>query len=1347
MTEENNPEEQPAGEIPPSAKKRKSAGRTLVRALAYSIFFIFLLIVSAGLVLEYFFPAEKVRLIVEDKLSKQLKLPFKVQKIGFSLFSGLQLDNIALGSEPLAHIKQVVLDYDLTQLLQGKLVINQILIDHPQITVVAKNGVWNFLPLLELGNSPRAAKDKTKDKTDDLPAFPLAEIDIKELIIRNASARLDQNGKLRAHVDGLSLEAQGKASLRNIDLQLKVLLQPGKDKKPNIGFQDNGRMNFQSRVTTDLNFSANSLDRFLASGVLGLQNTRASIGDSSLPSPDVAVEMDTEVSLKPETLNLKNFRISLNHKNHIQVSGKLVNVSKDPSFQFMIHEATFQLKELLRWGKQWAPPLTGHGLLQAEAVNINGELSGSALKNLNINGGTLSTKNLWLNYPSHNIQLEDMNTRLKLKEISLHESNLKKASISINMRLEKGVAQKVEIKNWTQSLSLKAKGSDEILLAFNTDIKSFHFDHPETREIFLPVHAEGSGHLIKSDLNNLKLSYRLGTLASGMATGALKDFGKGSIKFDQNLTMNLAEVAGKLPKKFTALLTKDVIGTAQAKTSITGQLDAKFIPTQLRGTADFELAGLTAGLKEPALNIKNLNTRISFPLEFYSDKGVRIQNLDIHAELQGAEAPKTWKVNSLNLDTKIATQAFHNLRADFGTLPVQVDTRVALGNVSNHQPALSLTDLKIDFNMKADLLSDDVRNTRVKGKLSFKNLAALEILKSGDWVSRFNLDVHGKSLTRIRLSQKTQINKPSINQNGLELGLKSVSLESKSRQNLKEGEMNIDSFLFQSPDLVNARLKATLKDWGQSFDMEGAITNLQMGSIWNQLSAPDMENIKVDGDMEITLKAKGQLPAFDDKNRVTPPLWSQLLVPANVNERASLEMQAGIQLRDGFVEDSAQKILGENLTTQISLTLKNGRGDLSGNFSGKLTDPTRLGEISLNPEFKFSYGLDDMNTFRIKHHHLFFKNNGVEHNLEGSIKGLKPFITLQRQVGIQEFLSRLDINLTNKNSIDINQATTANLGELPGGIKTQGIIASEINLNQSAGKLLSMNGNIGFDNFNIRLPSGVALKNLSGTFPFTKTLILDVEQLKEKPSRFFPAQKKFFTPLRDFSRYKNIIRADALEVKEQALKNIGLDVVFKDNQLMAEKFIFDVLGGSVGGNLFLIQDQEGPVLKFSTEFAGIDSTKLFVKNKEIDAKVDGNLQIELKIKTGAEGQPVSLDQLNINIAITRIGSQTLDQLLLFLDPEESKPAIMDTRAKLKLAAPHQVQISLKNGNLNVEVWLKSDLLGIFKAPELKRVPVAALKRFNTIHEHLQSLKDLQQISNYLSARGLQFEDDKMTLRY
>ena len=663
--------------------------------------------------------------------------------------------------------------------------------------------------------------------------------------------------------------------------------------------------------------------------------------------------------------------------------------------------------------------------------------------------------------------------------------------------------------------------------------------------------------------------------------------------------------------------------------------------------------------------------------------------------------------------------------------------------------------LKADLILKTDLKTDDVRNTRASGNLSFKNLSAMKMLTADEWSSRFKLEAHDKSLTRVRISQKTQINKPSFHQDDLELALESVSLETASRQNLKEGEVNIDTFILQSPNLVTARLKATLKEWGKNFEIEGQIEKLQLGSLWDHLPSTiksDLENLKAGGTLDIDLKTKGRLPENkgSEAKPVTPtkPLWARLLVPANAGDKAPVEISAEIKLHNGFLnfsglpENPEKKIHAEALNTKTRLTFKNGHADLSGNFSGKLEG---LGKIDLNPEFEFHYVLDNLNTLRVKQHQLKLMN--VEHSLQGQISGLKPFITGQRPVRANELLNRLDIKLANTNTIDISQVVNAN--PLFVGLETQGIIAAKIKFYQSAGKKLNVDGNVEFDQVNLRLPSVITLKNLSGTFPFSKTLLLDPKQMKEKSGGFFPAQKKFFTRLRDFSRYKNIIRADSLEVKGQILKDIGLDVVFKDNRLMAEKFIFDVLGGTVAGNLFLIQDRQGPVLKFSTEFAGIDSSKLLAVpvEKKIDARVDGNLQVELKIKTGSEGQPVSLDQLSVKIAITRIGTQTLDRLLLFLDPEESKPAIMDTRAKLKLATPHRVRIVLENGNLNVEAWLKSDLLGTFKAPELKRVPIAALKRFNTIHEHLQALKDLQQISNYLSARGLQFKDEKIVLHH
>jgi hypothetical protein len=156
-------------------------------------------------------------------------------------------------------------------------------------------GIFN--PSWNLRNST------VKDKSKKLPALPLAQVDIKELTIRDASASLDQDGKINAHIDGLSLEAQGKANLKTIDLKLKVLITPTSDTALNIGFQSKGEMSFQTRAFSNLNLSATSLTQLNISGAFGLQNNQLLMKSRPLPSPDLAVEIDG--SINPELLDIK----------------------------------------------------------------------------------------------------------------------------------------------------------------------------------------------------------------------------------------------------------------------------------------------------------------------------------------------------------------------------------------------------------------------------------------------------------------------------------------------------------------------------------------------------------------------------------------------------------------------------------------------------------------------------------------------------------------------------------------------------------------------------------------------------------------------------------------------------------------------------------------------------------------------------------------------------------------------------------------------------------------------------------------------------------------------------------
>ncbi len=1319
-------------EVPPEKTKKRSSA--LFRGIVYFLFFICFLIVGAGVVLEYFFPAEEVRVLAEKEGTKQLNLPLSIKKIKFSLLSGVRIDGVVLGpaAQPIASVQALVLDYDLSQLLQGQIVINQILVDQPELNAISKKGMWNFQPLLNLAAEKNAPPPTTSpDSGGGLP-IPLAGIDLQELNIRNASAKLNMDGNLFASLKGLSLEAKGKANLDAIDLNLRVLMEAGPT--ANIIFkQQNEKLHFQSHASSDLKFSAKDLKNINISGNFGLQQNQIQLGDV-LPSPNLKGSLSAKVQLQPELINLSTFSLTLDDKNEIRFSTKVKNFSAHPEVELNIKKASFQLADILRWSAKWIPPLSGHGTLKAENLNIMAQLPDFKPDTVSLKGGLLMTENLTLK--STDIHIEKMNSSLQVNEVVLRNGKPEKVSADLKMQLAKAQAREAKIQNWKQTLKLTASGSNlsQIKIGFNTDIGSAHYDHPASKQIHLPFHTEGSlkGDWKRGDIELQKMSYRSGNMIQGRVSGKVKQ--KKSFQLQKNLTLNIAEALKILPKEILEKIPgMEASGQTQVALSFSGKLDTNFQPTNITGDTQVSLTDFSAKLDEPDIQVDDLSTTVQFPLIYEAKLGAKIPTLDIKTHLKKISALSNWNLNDFSTSSHLTLDTFYNLKTDFGTLPVKLDSQIKFGNLQSTQPALSFADFDLDTHLKGDLRSDDFRNGQLDGKVSFKNIKAIKKLQVSKVNSLFSLQMHDKSLSRIRLSQKTKIT--DINQ--LDISLDEITLESLTRKNLQDGNFDLDKFHFKATDLIELQLKGSAKNWGESFELENTIDNLKLTSIWGKIPTDLKEGLgltELGGTMGLSIKARGKLPASKD-NLKPAERWTRIFLdPDNL---PPLEVTTRFQLQNGKANHSEKGVRANGLNVDTRMNIKNGSVELSGNMAAKIHERDFFEKLPLHPEFKFNYRLKNLKTLILAKHQLDLKNRGVRHTLEGKVDGLKFF--LKGPFDPARLLKNLNVVLKNENNLNIAEATK---DELFGDIKATGALSSRFEIHQSAGESINLDGQIGFNQFAAEVPAGVKLKNLTGNFPFSKSLSLDPNMLSN--NSISPSQKRFFKQLRGFSRYKNNIQADSLEVAGQKISNIGMDMVFKDNRLAAEKFIFDVLGGTVGGHLSFTQTEKGPAVKFSTEFAKIDSSRLLPTRKEenIDSQIDGNM--EIAVETVAE---VSLDKLRLKIAITRIGTKTLDRLLLFIDPEESKPAIVDTRAKLKLATPHRVLISLDHGNLNVEVWLKSDLLGIIKAPELKRIPVAGLKQFATINQQLKPLQEILQILKIIAAKGIAFENEALVMKY
>jgi hypothetical protein len=1316
-----------------SAKKIKKRSPALLRGLIYFFFSIFLLIVGAGVVLEYFFPAEEVRVLAEKEGTKKLNLPLSIKKIKFSLLSGVRIDGVTLGPalQPIASVQALVLDYDLSQLLQGQIVINQVLVDRPELNAISKNGVWNFQPLLNLADPASSSSPPTSpDSGGGLP-LPLAGIDLQELSIRNASAKLDMEGDLFASLKGLSLEAKGKANLDAIDLSLRVLMEPGPTS--NIIFkQQKEKLHFQSHASSDLNFSAKDLKNINISGDFGLQQNQIQLGDA-LPSPNLKGTLSAKVQLQPELINLSAFSLILDDKNEIRLSTKVKNFSTNPEVELNIKKVSFQLADILRWGAKWIPPLSGHGTLEGKNLSIMAKLPGFKPDAVSLKGGLLTTENLTLN--STDIHIEKMNSSLQVNEVVLKNGKPEKVSVDLKMQLTKAQAQEAKILNWKQTAKLTASGSDlsQVKISFNTDIESVNYNHPASNQIHLPFHTEGSlkGDWKRGDIELQKISYRSGNMIRGDISGKVKQ--KTSFQLQKNLTLDIAQALKILPKEISEKVPEmKASGQTQVALSFSGKLDTNFQPSNITGDSQVSLKKFSVQLEEPGIQVADLNTTVQFPLVYQAEQGVKISTLNIDTTLKKLSALGNWNLDDFSVSSQLTLDTFYNLKSDFGTLPVKLDSQIKFGNLHSAQPILSFANFNIDTHLTGDLRPDDFRNGQLDGEVSFQNIKAMKKLQVGKIDTRFSLQMHDKSLSRIRLSQKTKV----TDLNKLDISLNKITLETLTRKNLRDGNFDLDKFHFKAADLIEMQLKGNAKNWGESFAFENTVSNLKLASLWEKIPA-DLKKgsglTELDGTVELSIKAQGNLPASKE-NLKPAERWTKIFATLDPNSLPPLKISTRFQLKNGEVNHLEKNVQAKGLNIDTHLSFKKGLAELSGNTVAKIQGMEFFEKLPLHPEFKFNYRLESLNTLTLAKHQLDLKNRDLRHTLEGKVDGLKSF--LKGPLDPARLLKNLNIILKNENNLNIAETMK---DEVLGDIKATGALSSRFEINQSAGKNINLEGQIGFNRFTAEIPTGVALKNLTGTFPFSKSLSLDPNMLSSKSTS--PAQKRFFKQLRGFSRYKNNIQAGSLEVAGQKISNIGMDMVFKDNRLSADKFIFDVLGGTVGGHFSFTQTENGPALKFSTEFAKIDSSRLLPTNKEenIDSQIDGNMEIAL--------ETVSLDKLLLKIAITKIGTKTLDRLLLYIDPEESKPAIVDTRAKLKLATPHRVLISLDNGNLDVEVWLKSDLLGIIKAPELKRIPVAGLKQFATINQQLQSLQEMLQILKIVAAKGIAFENEALIMKY
>jgi hypothetical protein len=1334
----------PPNEPGPEKKKKRSRLRQLFLVIAYGLLVFIVLLVGAGAALTFFFPSERLRPIAEKELSSFLKMPVSIESLDISILSGVKISRLALGENaPFFAVDDLVLDYDLTQLLQGRFVINQVLALNPKLNLISVDGVWNFQPLLELGGSekpPPVVEEKpdTTGQPPGLPPIPIA-VDLREFAIRNVQVNLDMDGKMKSRVEGLTLEANGIVQQDKIDIVFRTLMAAPAQGEHNLEFYSNEGKGIDVKTLSLVNMevSAQDLNNIRLTGNLSLQNNRFHVPDA-LPVPDLSVALDFLAEVQEQGLTIRQLLVKLDENNRVDITGSASGLAKDPRFDITLNEASFKVEEVIKWAGTMIPKVEASGNLLVSDVNVKGHLPGFKPEDIELKNATVRVNNFSARYPELSASLKNLNVGIDIADVKLKDSVPENLNMNVRVAMEQAKAPDIAINGFNHELSIHAKGANlaDASLVFSTALKSARYSTPELGSIQTGLDANGSlsANIESGDIHFFKADYALGSAVIGEVKANAKNFGKAAFKVEQDVAIELTKLRALIPTKLLKKIDGyPTAGKTTVRAVVQGKLDEKFMPVQALVNTQVELKGIDTELKNPKAKVKQFSTTVSFPLDYIPSKGVKIPVLDLVTRFESIKALDKIEVGAGEITTHLTMGAFYPLQDSArATIPITNKTTVKLDRITTNAPEIRVTGLAVDTAIKTSVKGQGFKNLSLDGRVTVQDIDGVKEVKTGKIKTAFSVGVNDLSLTQTTVRVDLNVDPPLPEKLNGEIPIGPITLTSRSKQNLKTGDVEIEQVKVVAPSLVNLDLKASLKNWGKTFQVNTEVSDTQLAALWEKVPKAlraGMEDLEVAGAINLSLTADGTIPEEIDLKKPLP-----------------IQAKAGFGLGGASVNWPSKGIAIDNMSTTAQVDVTEGSGEVSGKFAiAKLFLKNELGEEWLNPQFDFRYALNDLNKFTVREHTFSIKKFGVSHTFSGQVDGLKPFLTGIIPMTPEELTRRLDVSLATRNQLDIHKAINEGTRKFLKGIQAKGALISELSLKLAPKEKIEVEGQVAFDQFNAQVQDKIQVTDLSGRIPFKKTLFLDRALVRPMNKSFLASRRGFFTQLRGFSQNRNNLTIKEVQAAGQKVSNIAFDLLYKNNRLMAEKFLFDVLDGSVAGNLFVIPTPKGPELSFSTEFAGLNFGALTGRSRskeKAESDIDGNLRLGVKLRQEQSTEPITLDQITANIAITRIGAETLDRALLFLDPEESKPAIVDIRAKLKLASPHRLVVEVENGNLSVAAWLKNKVLGdIIQAPELKRVPITSIKEFRNLTEQLKALTGLRDALNYLAARGMEFTED------
>lgn len=529
---------------------------------------------------------------------------------------------------------------------------------------------------------------------------------------------------------------------------------------------------------------------------------------------------------------------------------------------------------------------------------------------------------------------------------------------------------------------------------------------------------------------------------------------------------------------------------------------------------------------------------------------------------------------------------------------------------------------------------------------------------------------------------------------------------------------------------------------GEKFRFESKVSGLDLAELdalagGALAKAAGVEGLS--GKVAVSAEGAGALP--DDFNDIPYPLPFGVKAAATLRGGAAQMKSRGARV-GGVGADIALDVSGEKTT-------------LSGGVRvAEAAAPELFGGAPVDPTLEFDLTLDGRDRLVIDRLVFDVAELGFVETVEGTAAGVDARKLAAGELDLVAALKKLEASLWNFVSLRVDKSQ-----RFFGDVNFEGAVDSSFTVDVSPAKGFSINGEGDLKDISVKRKDEVLVKGLRGGFPFSKTLaiVFEGDGITEDGARAAPAgaadenhsvrSAGFFTALRGQAAGRNNVKVDAVRAGPVLIEDMTLDLYFRDSGFGADYFRASLLGGAATGSARVKGGAKAHRFGFTQVFTGLDLGKLLGEDAGLagkDAEIDGDVTINLSLEPGRAGKGIDITGIDAAAHLSRVGRKALDRLLLFLDPQESKPSIMSARLALKYATPVKVDMIARHGNMSLKVDLKySPLFGgkTITMPVVDRFPIQSLVNFGVMREYLEKLEPVSDALRKAAATSVVMDAD------